>query len=44
MIGGFPEVGVFPAGELHGNPVCCWLDMIYFDVQADRVKLGGRTR
>ena len=43
-IHGFPEVGVFPDGELRGNPVGCWLDMMYFGVQADQVKLDRRTR
>ena len=37
VIDGAPELGVFPAGELHGNPVGCWLDMMNCGAMTDHV-------
>ena len=44
VIDGVPKVGIFPAGELHENPVGCRLNMMNFGVMADRVKSDRSTR
>ena len=28
VLDGAPKLGVFPAGEFHGDPVGCWLGML----------------
>ena len=33
-----PRVGVVLAGELHENPISCWLDTINCWIMADQVK------